>query len=182
MALWGKIDNEASKPKYLNDADKAATLGIDVAEAQTTANIAKGLNTPGWVKYSTYTDANGNVRNKSEVLVAMASITGDNDATPPNTTTITITEQPIDATVLTGDTASFTVDYTLSNETSTATIAWQVSTDGTTWTPITGGTNFDLEVDSTDPEYVDGNQFRAVVTSGSTVATSNAATLTVTTE
>ena len=182
MALWSNTDTADSKPKYLNTADKESTLGVSVAEAQNSTNIAKGINSPGWVKYTTYTDAQGNTRNKSEVLVAMGSITGDSDTAPPNTTTITITEQPGDTSVLTGDTASFTVDYTLSNPTATATIAWQVSTDGTTWTPITGGTNFDLEVLSTDPAYVDGNQFRAVVTSGSTVATSDAATLTITLE
>ena len=29
MALWGLLDNEASKPKYLTDADKAECYGAD---------------------------------------------------------------------------------------------------------------------------------------------------------
>lgn len=78
MALWGNVDQAADKPKYLSAADKIKTVGVDVAEATTSANIAKGINTPGWVKYTTYTDGQGNTRNKSEVLVAMSSISGDN--------------------------------------------------------------------------------------------------------
>ena len=33
----------------------------------------------GWVGVTTYTDVHGNTRVKSEVLVAMGSITGDQD-------------------------------------------------------------------------------------------------------
>ena len=77
MALWGKTDTANDKPQYLSTADKAATVGVDKDEAQVANNIAKGINTPGWVKYSTYTDGNGNTRHKSEVLVAFSSMTGD---------------------------------------------------------------------------------------------------------
>lgn len=90
MALWGRQDNEESKPKFLSDelrndqevSDKDSTYGVDAGpgtnyEAQLQVNQEKGLNTPGWVKYVTYTDSNGNVRHKSEVLVAMGSIQGD---------------------------------------------------------------------------------------------------------
>jgi len=77
MALWGNTDTANDKPQYLSAADKAATVGVDEGEAQVANNIAKGLNTPGWVKYSTYTDGNGNTRHKSEVLVAMSTISGD---------------------------------------------------------------------------------------------------------
>jgi hypothetical protein len=71
MALWGKIDNAGSKPKYLNAADKAVTFGVDQTEAGVGANKAKGIVSPGWVRYTTYTDAQGRTRNKSEILVAM---------------------------------------------------------------------------------------------------------------
>ena len=36
---------------------------------------SKGINTPGWTRYNTYTDAQGNTRNKVEVLVASSSYT-----------------------------------------------------------------------------------------------------------
>lgn len=78
MALWGKVNDAANKPKFLSEvlrndqtvSDFDATEGIDVAAAQDSANIAKGITSPGWVKHRTYTDSNGNVRNKSEIIVA----------------------------------------------------------------------------------------------------------------
>jgi len=51
--------------------DSTKVFGIDLTEARLSANRAKGLKVPGWTRYTTYTDAQGNVRNKSEVLVAM---------------------------------------------------------------------------------------------------------------
>lgn len=82
MALWGKLDDAGSKPKYLNTAEKAETFGVNVTEAQQAANRAKGLKVPGFTKLHTYTDAQGHVRNKSEVLVAMSS--GATGATAAN--------------------------------------------------------------------------------------------------
>jgi hypothetical protein len=79
MALWGNTDAEGSKPKYLNTAGKAAVEGISTAEALVAANKAKGVAHPGWVTTRTYTDAQGNTRNKTEVLVAMGTITGDDN-------------------------------------------------------------------------------------------------------
>ena len=49
-------------------------FGIDLTESRVAANRAKGLKVPGWTRYTTYTDAQGNVRNKSEVLVAMGGL------------------------------------------------------------------------------------------------------------
>lgn len=85
MALWGKTDAEASIPKYLNDADADKAVFIDTTEAA--ANKAIGLGTGGWNLYSTYTDANSNVRHKTEVLVAMgvsSADAGDNDTIEPS--------------------------------------------------------------------------------------------------
>lgn len=80
MALWGKTDELASVPKWLetavnntntsNDADNC--VFIEVAEAANTANRAIGLKTPGW---SLYSNAGG--RHRSEILVAMKLSTGD---------------------------------------------------------------------------------------------------------
>ena len=91
MALWSNTDEESSKPKYLSDTlrndqqvtDKAATYGVDAQspnwEAQQQVNRDKGIKTPGWVQYHTYTDAQGNTRHKAETLVAFGakSMTGD---------------------------------------------------------------------------------------------------------
>lgn len=74
MALWSNTDAAPSKPKYLTTAEKTATAGVSVEEAGVTANKAKGVAHAGWVQYSTYTDAQGATRHKSEVLVAMGSM------------------------------------------------------------------------------------------------------------
>jgi uncharacterized protein YheU (UPF0270 family) len=83
-------NDDAGKPKYLSDelrntqtvSDKDATIGISETEALDADSAAKGLRTPGWVTYTTYTDSNGNVRHKSEVLVAAGSMSADtNNAT-----------------------------------------------------------------------------------------------------
>lgn len=89
MALWGKTDVSGSKPKYLTTAEKATTFGVDMTEESVAANKAKGMAHSGWVKYTTYTDAQGRTRHKSEVLVAMGvtqAAMGDatDDATVPD--------------------------------------------------------------------------------------------------
>jgi hypothetical protein len=183
MALWGNIDQAADKPKYLTTAEKNATAGISAAEAALAANKAKGLQHAGWVQYSTYTDAQGNTRHKSETLVAMSSITSDDnadDTTVGIDPVITIGTQPVAASVTTPDPATFTVAATVNNG-ATPTYQWQVSTDtGTTWTDITGKTSATLTVISTDAEYVTANQFRAVVSStGAASVNSTARTLTI---
>ena len=179
MALWSNTDATASKPKYLTTAEKNDTLGVSVDEAQEATNIAKGINTAGWVKYTTYTDAQGSTRNKSEVLVAMGTITGDNDTIDPDPV-ITIGTQPVAASVTTPDPATFTVVATATRS-AVLSYQWQVSTDtGTTWANITGKTSATLTVISTDAEYVTANQFRAVVSStGAASVNSTARTLTI---
>lgn len=109
MALWEKEDSAAGAPKWLQaepgqaphkgpdgggqveNADAVFPMDLDGAylvdndEAQVDANRAKGLRTPGWHVYTTYTDANGNTRNKSECLVAMGDapvgVVGDDGVT-----------------------------------------------------------------------------------------------------
>ena len=58
--------------------NSSKVFGVNVTEAGVAENRAKGIKTPGWTRYTTYTDAQGNTRNKVEVLVAgSASSTGD---------------------------------------------------------------------------------------------------------
>jgi hypothetical protein len=86
MSLWTNRDEEAGKPKYILAADKSKVYGVSNQEAGVASNKAKGLKTPGWTKYTTYTDANGTVRHKSEVLVTLNDMVGDApDATPTGT-------------------------------------------------------------------------------------------------
>jgi hypothetical protein len=64
MALWGLLDNEDSKPKYLNTADKAECYGADNAEVTASA----GVNSEGWVLRKVVGS-----RTQFETLVAMSS-------------------------------------------------------------------------------------------------------------
>lgn len=176
MALWSNTDAEASKPKYLTTAEKNATLGVSVDEAQEAANIAKGLNTPGWVKYSTYTDAQGNTRNKSEVLVAFGTLTGDNDTIDPDPV-ITIETQPVGVIVTEGGDAEFSVVATVTRG-ATLSYQWQIQ-------PISEGSFSNIE-GATSASYTaegvalanDGDEYRVIVSAtGATSVTSDAVAL-----
>ena len=56
----------------------AEVYGVDKTEVGVAATTAYAVAHSGWVGMTTYTDAHGNLRVKSEVLVA-GGITGDND-------------------------------------------------------------------------------------------------------
>jgi hypothetical protein len=182
MALWTNVDEAAGKPKYLTTAEKNATSGVSAAEAALAANKAKGVQHAGWVQYSTYTDAQGNTRHKSETLVAMSSITSDNnadDTTVGIDPVITIGTQPSPLSVTSPTAATFTVVSTINNG-GALSYQWQVSPNGTAWANITGATAATLTVDDTDAEYVDGNFFRVVVSAtGATTVNSSSVTLTI---
>jgi len=60
--------------------NSSKVFGVNESEAGVASNRAKGIKTAGWVRYNTYTDAQGNTRNKTETLVAMGSISSDNNA------------------------------------------------------------------------------------------------------
>lgn len=92
MAQWGKTDTAADAPKYLesdsdntnksHDLDNA--VFVDTDEAAVAGNRAKGLKTPGWNLYHTYTTEAGATRHIVEPLVAMkvtAANAGDDGVT-----------------------------------------------------------------------------------------------------
>ena len=58
--------------------EAAEVYGVDKTEVGVAATTAYAVAHSGWVGMTTYTDAHGNLRVKSEVLVA-GGITGDND-------------------------------------------------------------------------------------------------------
>jgi len=77
----GKAYTVSEKPGYVVDSD-TNTLGTEVFGVSVAEQGVATANThhAGWVKIGDrYTDANGVVRQKSEVLVAMSTITGDAD-------------------------------------------------------------------------------------------------------
>jgi len=87
MPLWGSIDNDASEPKNLAEGEFQGTAGkaiygVDNAE-QTVVNgktgDARKYAAPhaGWVGINTYMDMHGNLRVKTETLVAINIASGD---------------------------------------------------------------------------------------------------------
>ena len=87
MPLWGKTDNTAGEPKFTThheamDTSNFTMYGVDTTE-QGVANAASGTARKfapahaGYVGITSYTDMHGNLRVKTEVIVASSSITGD---------------------------------------------------------------------------------------------------------
>jgi hypothetical protein len=191
MPLWSNKDEAASAPKHTVDivsgntgvqayqVEPVGTWGVDAAEAQ--ASNVNGH--AGWILRTVGSGGRAG-RVTEETLVAMGSMGADGDSSDDTVYPdfiITITEQPEDQEVEANTNASFAVDYAEIPDGATVNIQWQVSTDGgDTWVDIEDADGFDLEIAFTDGEYVDGNQFRAVLTSDDAATViSNAATLTI---
>ena len=176
---------------------------IDADEATQAENIARGLKVPGWTNYRSYTDANGNVRHKSEVLVAMSAYSGatgvgtyqaqtgdaSDDAVVIDSTP-TITVQPVNRTVTAPATATFSVTATMTGA-GTLTYQWQIqqsSESGSTWNNVatgSGGTTASYTTAATavapGSGPTNGDKFRVLVgtSTANTNAISNTVTLTV---
>jgi hypothetical protein len=62
---------------------ETAVVGIGTEEMEASASTKFALTHAGWVGVTTYRDSEGNVRVKSETLVAMSGITTGNTSYPP---------------------------------------------------------------------------------------------------
>ena len=62
-------------PKYVSTSEIVANniVGVDVTEAGIANNRIRGLSTPGWNKYVTYTDMHSRTRHKTETLVVLGA-------------------------------------------------------------------------------------------------------------
>jgi hypothetical protein len=108
-------------PKYLTPADGRKTYGVDTTEAEATTKDA------GWVLRNTYTDVHGRTRDKREVLVAMSSISADEEDTVYPDTVITINTQPSNAEEADGDPVTFTVVASTLPAGTTINYRWQAA-------------------------------------------------------
>ena len=203
-AIAGVAYTMSEKPVYTledsnYDLDSSlpynAIYGVDEVEAQSNINTQYKVAHAGWVGIHTYIDMHGNLRVKSETLVAMSGITtgtatfgafGDaaDDAVFPDRL-ITITTQPFSL-VGVASTApqSFSV---VASATPSATLfyQWQESTDGgTTFSDLSNGGIYSnvntttVGIASTTTGVPDGNYYRVTITAdGGASATSDAALL-----
>ena len=87
MPLWGVADNDASEPKNLAEGEFQGTAGKAIFGVDNTeqgvvngkSGDARKYAAPhaGWVGINTHMDMHGNLRVKTEVLVANSTISGD---------------------------------------------------------------------------------------------------------
>lgn len=180
---------------YLHSADpKREVYGVDKFEIATLAPGASGLSTQyggihaGWVGIQTYVDMHGNLRVKSETLVAMSEITSGTNATygaPGDAdddnifadAIITITLQPTSVEVGTTGDAVFVVEFDVIPSYAPVSFQWQE--DGI---DLVEGGDYDGVTTSiltvTNNNDKDGSEYVVVITSGDVSVTSGIATLT----
>jgi hypothetical protein len=186
MALWGKTDADASRPKYLLDpAILAKAIFVDETEAQQKANHDRGLNGAGWWLYNTYTDQDGNTRYKTELLVAItesaanAGDRADDTKAADATYTITIGTQPANQNTSSGG-ATFSVSATVTAGGGTLAYQWQKKAVGASkWANVSGATSSSLALTGQLVGNT-GDQYRVKVNSagGAAEVVSDVATLT----
>jgi hypothetical protein len=180
---------------YLYSTDpQSVVYGVDKFEIATIAPGASGLSTQyggihaGWVGVQTYVDMHGNLRVKSETLVAMSEITSGTNATfdaPGDAdddeifadAIITIISQPESVGIGTTEDAVFVVETSVTP--SYAPLDYQWFEDGSEISDggdYSGATTPILTVANDDDK--DGNEYNVVITSGDASITSGIATLT----
>jgi hypothetical protein len=182
---------------YQYDADpKREVYGVDQYEIGLLTPGASGIATQyggihaGWVGIQTYIDMHGNLRVKTETLVAMSEITSGTNATftsPGDANddqvfpdaVITITSQPASVGVGTTATATFSVTASVTPSNAPLSYQWQESDDaGLTFVNLVGSTSTSVSIANTDASK-DQYEYQVIVTSGDASVTSGIATMTV---
>ena len=177
MSLWDSKDQEAGKPKFSSAAEKASTVGVDVAEVA--ANRVVGIKTPGWNVVHTYTDAQGNTRRKVDCLVAISSMTLDAEDVVTKDNLISISVQPVAQSVTAPETATFTVTAAVTGG-DTISYQWQKQEGGAgAWANVGTDSN-SFTTDATSVVDDNGDKYRCVLTAtNAQPVTSKAVRLTV---
>lgn len=163
----------------------ASVYGVSEDEMQVQSTTSYDVTHAGWVGVTTYLDWEGNLRVRSEVLVAMSSI--EDDATddvvfPDRLITFIVNPQNLVGVASTA-VVTFSADTTVIPIGSTITYRWETSTDNTTYTnvingaPYSGATTKVLTITNTNTS-LNGRYYRLKATSGDTVALSGIASIT----
>lgn len=172
-----------------NSSSTNRVYGVDKTEIASLSTGYGGIHA-GWVGVHTYVDMHGNLRVKSETLVAMSEISGGSSATYtsagdaaddvvlPDVVSITITSQPASVGVGTTQTATFSVSASVIPTYASLAYQWQYSSTGVAYTSLSGQTNTTLSVTNSDASK-NGYKYRVIVNSGDVSVTSGIATMTV---
>lgn len=155
---------------------KRNVFGVDKIEVQNPDVKAKGVNSPGWVHYKTWTNTQGSVRHRAETLVAMSKNFNSNAVTTlqidaPDDDTIPdygVTVSSVSV-VKTGNTDSPSAIYTATGTVipsgPNATYTWQFSPNNVVWVTLvdnnpenTGNTTAQLTLSNiyATPNVIDG--------------------------
>jgi len=158
-----------SNVNYDNHVSKRNVFGVDKLEVQNPDVKAKGINSPGWVHYKTWTNTQGSTRHRAETLVAMSKnfnsnaiptlqIDAPDDATIPD---YGVTVSTVSATKL-GNTASPSAIYaatgTVIPSGPTPTYTWQFSPNNIVWVSLVNN-NGPLNTSNTTPAVTLANIF-----------------------
>jgi len=186
-AISGSAYNINQQPKYalgVGETYRGSTTssyvyGVDDIEVGIAATTAYAVTHSGWVSIgATYIDSEGNLRVKHEVLVAGGIVPPDaSDDTLFPDPEITITSQPASVGVGTTETATFSVTATVYPDYAPLAYQWYED-DGGGFDAISGATGTSVSITNTNASK-DGYEYRVVITSGDTTATSGIATMTV---
>lgn len=169
----------------VNPTYDAIVYGVSADEVEASTSTSYDATHAGWVGVTTYLDWAGNLRVKSEVLVAMSSIVGDanDDVTFPDRV-ITFLTNPQNLTgVGSTSTVTFSATTQVIPEGSAVTYRWQTSSNNTTYTNVvnggvySGATTTTLSIANTDTS-LNGYFYRLTATSGDATATSGIASIT----
>ena len=179
------LDSHYTKLAGVNADYDALVYGADTAETKTSSTTSYSLTHAGWVGITTYM-CDGQMRVKTETLVAMSSIEGDadDDDVLPDAAII-IVSQPQSVGVGTTGTATFSVTVNVIPSTATPEYQWQESSDGNTFSDLSDDTTYSgtstvgLAVTNTDAS-LDDYQYRVVISvEGGNDVISDPATMTV---
>ncbi len=167
-------------------ASTTSIVGVSRTEAQLSENKARGISSPGWWAYRTYTDAAGSTRHKAELITAYkdgSAFSGDftDDTIAADITSlITIDTQPANQNT-SGGGATFSVTASSTGSGASLTYQWQrLDVLGGEWTDVSGATSANLALTGETADET-GDKFRVKVNNsigGVEVISDGAATLT----
>ena len=182
MSLYGRTDTNGNVTKAgigIASSSQAKTIVfVDDTEAALNENKTRGITSPGWWSYFTYTDTEGNTRHKAEHLVTLANPDTNANETQADDTiaadvasAVTITAGPANATTSSGG-ATFTVTTSTTGTPGTLAYQWQYQTASQTtkWTNLTntgiytGSTLATLTLTGAT-SAVNGTKYRVKITS-----------------
>jgi hypothetical protein len=201
MSLYGRTDSTANQTKagraVGTDSNTKTIVFVDNTEAQLEENKSRGITSPGWWAYDTYTDMHGNTRHKCELLVFIADPDGtetlaDDTIAADVASAVTITVQPANSTSSSGA-GTYTLTTTTTGTPGALAYVWQrqLAGEDQNWTDISASldsgityadfTTATLAYSALASNALDGTKFRVKITSaGGTeeVISDGAATLT----